>query len=970
MNESKESDRTADLTLLHSDTGHNETVDHHVSTVEPTLNHNATLDHKSTVDEVDSDGNGGKTIDHEVPAADGVSRATPRKRTRELPIVPGYEILSVLGRGGMGVVYKARQTRLNRLVALKMILAGGHASPQQLTRFDQEAKSVARLQHPNIVQIYEIGELEGLPYFSLEFVDGGTLDTLIDRHPQPPRTAAEIVETLARAMQFAHEQNIVHRDLKPANILLTRSTSRGTGSMSLAPGIRSQLSQSGESLSESLSLGSLTLKITDFGLAKAVEEGGTNNTVSGTILGTPSYMSPEQAHGEVAALGPLCDLYSLGAILYELLTGRPPFQSASILETLDQVRNREPVPIHHLQPNVPPDLETICLKCLQKEAAKRYVNCGELADDLARYLAGHPILARPISGPERFWRWCRRNPRIAGLTAASVLFLVCTAVVSTWAAIAMSAKNTEIAGQNTEIAAQNTVIKLEKEEAEIARKVAVAAEKVAAENSKLASEQAAVALSTLQKLIAKVQNDYGLTSTPETLEFKRSMLQTALEGAQQVSKRGEGSTSVEATQAAAHMQLGVMFKQLGKSKEAMAEFRRVYEIAKARVDIKKGTDASRRNLAAALLMLAEMDKELDRNMQAALTHIKESLALFEDIDRNPKSDEDTQVVMSLTGPAVQAGIDAKKKSDLKDGWAEVNTRVGVTYLRLGAPVQAIPYFRKSLAIRRELSQANSTNLTNRLHVARSLLAMGDSSFRVDDRATTNASFDESLGIVEDVYKRLPKSPTAKHELARASSMRGDSHLRAGEYEKARLLYDRALVLTKEILAVDSKKFEYQWDLGHAYYRLGLLAIRANDSVAAKNHFESCLTIRENLAKQDSGNDRRQMEFMLVLAHCGKHIEAAAIATKLLTGLTDNELLVDVARCYAQCAANASGDEAQRQSYFKDALQAIERSCKQGYRDVVYLGTEVDFDPLRTQDGFRQLLDSIRRNAGSSAFDGM
>jgi tetratricopeptide (TPR) repeat protein len=247
--------------------------------------------------------------------------------------------------------------------------------------------------------------------------------------------------------------------------------------------------------------------------------------------------------------------------------------------------------------------------------------------------------------------------------------------------------------------------------------------------------------------------------------------------------------------------------------------------------------------------------------------------------------------------------------------------------------------------------------------------MGDSSFRVDDRTTTNASFEESLGIVEDVFKRVPNNPVAKHELARASSMRGDTHLRAGEIEKARPLFDRALALTKEILAVDPKKFDYQWDLGHAHYRLGLLAIRAKDEAAAKNHFEDVLAIREKLAKQDPGNDRRQMELMLVLAHCGKHVEAAAIAAKLLAGVTDNELLVDVGRCYAQCAAALPGDEPLRQSYFKEALQVIERACKQGYRDGVYLGTEVDFDPLKTQEGFRQILETIRRNASSPATDG-
>src|SRR5262245_29300140 len=281
------------------------------------------------------------TVEHLEPAPDGTvatlplardSRADLPKRGREFPTVPGYEILSELGRGAMGVVYQARQTRLNRLVALKMVLTGAHASPQQLDRFYQEARSVARLQHPNIVQIYEVGEHEGLPYFSLEFVDGGTLDKLIGRHPQPPRLAAEMVETLARAVHFAHEQNIIHRDLKPSNILLSRSAARSSGSVSIRPGSGSRTwneVKTPEPAATLAPLAPLTPKITDFGLAKVVEDGGgprgAQRTVSGTIMGTPSYMAPEQARGEVTALGPLCDQYSLGAILYELLTGRPPF---------------------------------------------------------------------------------------------------------------------------------------------------------------------------------------------------------------------------------------------------------------------------------------------------------------------------------------------------------------------------------------------------------------------------------------------------------------------------------------------------------------------------------------------------------------------------------------------------------------------------------------------------------------------
>jgi serine/threonine-protein kinase len=894
-----------------------------------------TVDPRSTVDHRQQDPDTGETVAHDGGPVFRAGTEISPKRVRELPTVPGYEILAELGRGGMGVVYKARQTRLNRLVALKMVLAGAHASPQQLARFDQEARSVARLQHPNIVQIYEIGEQEGLPYFCLEFVAGGTLHQLIDRHPQPPRAAAELVEILARAMHFAHEQNIIHRDLKPENILLTRSAAPGAGSTSLWPGSRDRLTNPGQATETGAAPAPLTPKITDFGLAKAVEEGGPQNTASGTVLGTPSYMAPEQARGDVTTLGPLCDQYSLGAILYELLTGRPPFRGATMLDTLDQVRHREPVPVRHLQPSVPGDLETICLKCVQKEPAKRYATCGELADDLTRFLAGHPIHARPVSGAERCWRWCRRNPRVAGLAAAAVVFLLSTAVVSLWAALAMAAKN--------------QVIEAEKTAAITAAHEAEEARKVAADNSRLASEQAAVALTTLQRLISKVQDETGLEAAPETVEFKRFMMQTALEGVQQVSKRGEGSTSLEATQAAAHMQLGQMFKQLGKGKEALAEFRKVYAIAKARVVLKHGTDASRRNLAAALLMLAEMDKEVGRDMQAALAHNKESLALWEDIDQHPKADEQGQ---GLT-----------KKSDVKSGLAELNTRVGVTHLRLGDPARAMPYFRKALAIRRELSQAEPGNLGYRLDVARSLLAVGDNSFRLGDREAV-ARFGECLGIVEDVFRQKPKVLGVKQELARARSLTGDYHLRVGEPEKARPLLGRALELTQELVTADPRKFDYQWDLGLAHYRLGLLALRAKDEEGARAQFESCRAVREKLAAQDKGNDRRQMELMLALAHCGKHTEAAAIAARLLGGVTDAELLIDVARCYAQCATGSLGDEGLRPRYTKEAIRAVELAAKQGYRDVAHLTTEVDLDPLRAEAGFVRVLEAIRRSAGN------
>ncbi|HLJ95694.1 MAG TPA: serine/threonine-protein kinase [Gemmataceae bacterium] len=338
------------------------------------------------------------------------------------PNLPDYEVVGVLGCGGMGVVYKARQRKLNRWVALKMLRGGKYAEPEQRARFQAEALAVAQLHHPNIVQIYEVGESEGLPYLVLELVEGGSLAQRVQDGPWAANQAAPFVETLARTVHFAHNQGIIHRDLKPANILLVSGG-----------GVRGEPSKnpSADDPPRSTHHAPLTPKITDLGLAKQldVDEKLTN---TGTIVGTPSYMAPEQAEGRSKDVGPATDVHALGVILYELLTGRPPFQGASTLQTLEQVRQHEPVPPHRLQPGVPRDLETICLECLHKESQLRYASAQELADDLQRFQEGKPIWARPAGLVEQGWRWARRRPTLAALLLVIALIVLVGFPGVTW----------------------------------------------------------------------------------------------------------------------------------------------------------------------------------------------------------------------------------------------------------------------------------------------------------------------------------------------------------------------------------------------------------------------------------------------------------------------------------------------------------------------------------------------------------
>jgi serine/threonine protein kinase/Tfp pilus assembly protein PilF len=332
--------------------------------------------------------------------------------------VPGYDILGELGRGGMGVVYRARDRELKRLVALKMILAGPHAGAGELARFRAEAEALARLQHPNIVQIHGVDVHDGCPYFSLELVEGESLKKHLEAGPLAFDRAAELAEALARAMHYAHQQGVVHRDLKPANVLLQNAECR----LQIDDGIPH---------SAICNLQSAILKITDFGLAKFLDADG-SSTTSGAFLGTPNYTSPEQAAGRAEAIGPATDIYAIGAVLYEMVTGRPPFQGLTPMATLEAVQTEEPLPPRQFRQEVPRDLEAICLKCLAKNPGERYLTALELADDLQRYRSGDAVRARPIPAWRRWLRSLRRRPVLRALLVLSAVLVPVLAAQQAW----------------------------------------------------------------------------------------------------------------------------------------------------------------------------------------------------------------------------------------------------------------------------------------------------------------------------------------------------------------------------------------------------------------------------------------------------------------------------------------------------------------------------------------------------------
>jgi len=692
------------------------------------------------------------------PALVGETGPPVRRSDTPAPSLAGYEVLEELGRGGMGIVYKARQVALHRLVAVKMMRAGLEAGPDEVARFRTEAEAVARLQHPNIIQIHEVGEADGRPYLALEFVDGLGLNKYLAGTPQPPRAAAGLVEKLARAMCAAHQRGIVHRDLKPSNILLA-------GEGITPPGV-------GVGAGPLPALADLVPKITDFGLAKLLPgEAGAmtanEQTQSGAVLGTPSYMAPEQARGRSKEVGPAADVYALGAILYEMLTGRPPFKGESAWETLRQVINEEPVPPTRLQPGLPRDVETICLKCLQKEPRRRYESADALADDLGRFAAGRPIRARPVGAAGRLWRWGRREPVVAGLLAALLLGLIggLTGLALLWR-------------------------RAETNYAESRRQY------------DRAEESSRDARRAVEEMLGEVAEE-RLKDIPEMEPVQRALLEKAAAFYEKFLEERGDDPALREEAARAYSRLGLINMRLNRIPESEAAYRKALAMHTALAEEAPGEPRYRRLMASDLL--------------GGLAH------LYLSGNRFAEAQEVLQRARQILEPLAAEHTDA---IEYQVALADCDNNLGSLWMSTGHLDQAEEAFGNSLRIRDRLARERPAvvQFRNKLAASHNNLARVYQNSKRTDRA--EAEFKEAVALWDGLLHDNPAASEYRRALGLCHNNLGWLYLaHLGQPSKAEASFRQALRIREKLAQEHPYFVGDQTDLAETYRQLGSLCER-------------------------------------------------------------------------------------------------------------------------------------------------
>jgi tetratricopeptide (TPR) repeat protein/predicted Ser/Thr protein kinase len=843
------------------------------------------------------------------------------------PQVWGFRIASELGRGGMGVVYKAWQTSLNRPVALKVIRAGTYSDPEVAARFRDEAELAARFQHPNIVQVYEVGESDGVGYLALEYAAGGSLSAKLAGSPQEPGEAARLVELLARALGYAHGRGIVHRDLKPANVVLTEE------------GVP---------------------KVTDFGLARLLEQPG-GLTQSGEVVGTPSYMAPEQARGAASSITPATDVYALGAILYEMLTGRPPFLGATPLSTLEQVSGQEPLPPAKLQRHTPRDLEVICLKCLEKDPARRYPSAEDLADDLRRFLDGRPIVARPSPGWERAWKWARRRP--AGAAA-----------LATVAAAAL----TLVAGGLVYNARLRAAVQ-----------TARAAQREADASARAAHEQRNLTLKTINRLVSLVKRRLG--TTPATRSVRQAALDTAVEGLEEIA-RGTAESAPDLSRAVAHQELGDIFRRTGRTADARRQYEQARRLAEARAGGAAPDVTAAECLHQTYIGLGELCLTADDPV-GARRYFRRGVELAEALEAAGRtSDELRQRRIeaylelgrshSFAGDLAEAEAWFRKSRDLARRWEadapgnlQASDLLASSYRKLadvrklaGDAASAADDYLKAIAIARRLVAAEPGNLefTSHLAVALDDLAGIASSGNDPDRA--RALFGEAAALFKGIAEADPEDVEAQIKLIQTEHKLARVEMAGARFEPAAALLRGALDRLTQL--------DHQGKLAE---RPSLRSSQLKAMTSELPYCEAAPGALRDLASARAQPAPLAARLLLLRARTRSGVDCqreVAEAAEALAGLAatagdaDADGLYEVARALASFTGDLDANRIPcleaplrpdlRRRCAERAVAALAGAVDRGFHDPRLLENDHSFSPLRQDPGYRSLVERLKR----------
>jgi len=708
--------------------------------------------------------NGGGAMDETMAFAgksEGKSDETGRQK-QETPLRFGnYELLDQIGKGGMGVVYRARQLSADRIVALKVIRRDRlEALPRDtqtaaLDRFRHEAQAAARLEHENIVTVYEVGEVAGEQFFSMRYVEGRSLAELLGDGPLENRRAAAYMEPVSRAVEEAHSRGILHRDLKPQNILVDSRADRAL--------------------------------VADFGLAK-LSEGAEQLTRAGEVIGTPPYMSPEQVR-DSARVGVEMDVYALGATLYHVLTGRPPFQAATPVETLRQIIDEEPAPPRQLNPSIDRDLETICLKCLQKEPARRYPSAQSLADDLRRYLDGKPILARPVGTLGRTVRWCRRNPGTATLLGSTATFLVLALVATAVGYV----KTSSALG-------------------------------VAEEAQRQSEKSFRQARGAVDNFFTRVSED-TLLNQPGMQPLRKELLAEALDYYQQFLSQRGGDPAIRDELAGTYFRVGRITEEIGAAQQALASYRQALAMQR---ELVRQRPADRECLAALGDTCNAVGKVLVRmhKLADALDTFGEAVVIRRQLAQSDPEDDESN--RTLANSYMNLGLVEKERGNAEAARGQ---------------------FERAQAIRSELLQRNPDDHKTRRDLGIGCFNLANLALSAGDHASARPNLEAAKAVFEKLLQNHPEELANQHRLAICCRVLADLNGHTGDHDSALGLYQEALRRMETLAGANPDVPEYQAALAGLQLNLGELYREQGQATTALESFQRALDILQTLADE-------------------------------------------------------------------------------------------------------------------------